>query len=98
MKKILFLSMIVTGLLLASCSSSSSFESDVKQMAGYRCQLKQLMGKEQDDKTADQIEKLKKEMDDFSNKMEEKYKDQKENKEMDEKADKIMDAEMAKCK
>ncbi len=86
MKKLLFVPMAIAFIVaFSSCSSSSSFESDVRKMADYQCKLQKLMA------TATPDEKTEKEM-------EEKYKDKKNDKAMDEQADKIMDEVMEKCK
>lgn len=86
-------------ILLSSCSSKSSFESDVKKMANYRCDIEKLMAKDQnDEKVKKDLEKLSKEMQEFGEKMEKKYESKKNDKAMEEQADKIMDEIMAKCK
>jgi hypothetical protein len=83
----------------SSCGSSSSFESDVRKMANYRCKAQQLGAKDQsDEKVKKEMEDLKKEMEDYGSKMEKKYKDKKDDKSMNEKAEKIMEDVMAKCK
>ena len=84
---------------LSSCSSKSSFESDVRKMANYRCEKQKLEAKDQsDEKVKKDLEDLEKKIDVYSNEMEAKYKDKKDDKTMDEKANKIMDEVMAKCK
>ncbi|MBI5858976.1 MAG: hypothetical protein HZB42_15190 [Sphingobacteriales bacterium] len=99
MKKFFFLSIMVLIICLASCNSKSSFEADVKKMAGYRCKEMQLMRKDQtDEKVKKQLENLRVEIDAYRQKMSEKYKGKETDKEMNEKADKIMQEEMAKCK
>ena len=83
----------------SSCSSSSSFEKDVKKMADYQCQKQKLQAKDpSDEKAKKDLEDLDKEMDEYRVKMEAKYKDKKNDKEMDAKAEKIMREEMQKCK
>jgi peptidoglycan hydrolase CwlO-like protein len=100
MKKNFFsLAIVAMVIVLSSCSSKSSFESDVKKMANYQCEREKLRAKDQtDEKVKKEMEKLKKEMSAFGDKMEEKYKDKKDDKAMNEQADKIMEEVMAKCK
>ena len=100
MKKNFFsLAIIAMVIVLTSCSSKSSFESDVRKMAKYQCEREKLRAKDQnDEKVKKEMEELKKEMNAFGDKMEEKYKDKKDDKAMNEQADKIMEAVMAKCK
>lgn len=100
MKKEFFsLAIFAIVILLSSCSSKSSFESDVRKMANYRCEREKLMAKDQtDEKVKKEIESLEKEMGEYAEKMEKKYDDKKGDKAMDEQADKIMDEVMAKCK
>lgn len=96
-----FFSLAVLALIfvLSSCSSKSSFESDVRKMADYRCKMQQLKAKDpSDEKVKKELEVLEKEMDTYGEKMEKKYKDKKDDKEMNDKAEKIMDEVMAKCK
>lgn len=96
-----FLSLAVLALVagVSSCGSKSSFESDVKKAANYRCDMQKLMAKDQsDEKVKKELESLQTEMTEFMTKMEKKYADKKDDKEMDEKADKIMDEVMDKCK
>ncbi len=99
MKKNLFpFAAIVFILSMSSCGSKSSFESDVKKMANYRCKEQQLMAKDQTDpKVKREMEDLQKEMDAYRQKMSEKYKG-KETDEMEKKADQIMEEVMSKCK
>ena len=100
MKKNFFsLAIVAMVIVLSSCSSKSSFESDVRKMASYECEAKQLDAKDQnDDKVKKEIEKFKKESEAFRKKMEEKYEKDKDNKVMEEKAEKIMKEVMEKCK
>ena len=100
MKKNIFNLVIFAGLLgLSSCSGKSGFESDVTKMANYRCQIKKLEAKDPTDQSAQkELEAAKKDMNDFSNKMEEKYKDKKDDSAMNAQAEKIMLDVMAKCK
>jgi hypothetical protein len=95
--------MAVLGIVISqsSCksSSSSSFEKDVRKMADYRCQEQKLKAKDQsDEKVKKEMETLEKEMDEFGNKMEVKYKDKKDDSTMNAKAEMIMKEEMDKCK
>ncbi|HEV7782724.1 MAG TPA: hypothetical protein VGO58_15725 [Chitinophagaceae bacterium] len=96
-----FLSMAILAVVagVSSCGSKSSFESDVKKMANYRCDMQKLMAKDpSDEKVKKDLEGLRKEMEDYGEKMSKKYESKKGDKEMDEKADKIMDEVMEKCK
>lgn len=99
MKKVTFA--FAAGLVLlsfASCSSSS-FESDVKKMAGYMCRAQQLAAKAATDESAKkEMETLEKDAQAFSEKMKEKYKGMESDKEKNEQAEKIINEEMAKCK
>lgn len=98
MKK-MFLPAAALLLVLASCGGKSSFESDVRKMADYRCKIEKLSAKAATDPSAQKdMESLMKEMQEFSEKMEKKYESKKNDKDMEEKADKIMDEVMAKCK
>jgi Skp family chaperone for outer membrane proteins len=100
MKKATFA--FAAGLVLlsfASCSSSSSFESDVKKMAGYMCRAQQLAVKAATDESAKkEMETLEKDAQAFSEKMKEKYKGMESDKAKNEQAEKIINEEMAKCK
>ncbi len=94
-----FLPIAVLAVVISSCGSKSSFESDVKKMGNYRCQMQKLEAKDQsDEKVKKEIEDLKKEVEEYTEKMTKKYADKKNDKDMDEKADKIMDEIMEKCK
>ena len=98
-KNLLSPAIIMLVIVLSSCSSKSSFESDVRKMANYRCERQKLETKDQsDEKVKKQLEGLEKEMDAYMEKMSKKYEDKKDDKAMNEKADKIMDEVMAKCK
>lgn len=84
---------------LSSCGGGSSFESDVKKMADFRCKMQKLMAKDQnDEKVKKELEELQKEAEAFGDKMEKKYKGKEDDKAMEEKAEKIMEEVMAKCK
>jgi hypothetical protein len=103
MKKNIFgLAILALVIGTASCSSSSSgggFESDVRKMADYRCRVQKLEAKDPaDEKAKKELEDLRKEMDEYRDKMAEKYKGKENDTAMNNKADKIMDEEMAKCK
>ena len=96
-----FFSLVIfaASVVLSSCSSKSSFESDVRKMANYRCEREKLRAKDQsDEKVKKDLEDLEKKMDAYGNEMEAKYKDKKDDKDMNAKADKIMEEVMSKCK
>ncbi|WP_028788945.1 hypothetical protein [Terrimonas ferruginea] len=100
MKKATFA--FAAGLVLlsfASCSSSSSFESDVKKMAGFMCRAQKVSAKAATDEAAQkELESIEKEAQAFSEKMKEKYKGMENDKAKNEQAEKIINEEMAKCK
>ena len=101
MRKNLFrLFVVAFAVSLVSCGGSSGgFEGDVKKMARYRCDFQKLSAKDQsDEKVQKEMADLQKEMSEFADKMEEKYKDKKDDEAMEAKADKIMEEEMKKCK
>lgn len=84
---------------ISSCGSKSSFESDVRKMADYRCKEQQLMAKDpSDEKAQKELADLKKELDAYREKMAEKYKGKEKDEEMNKKANQIMDEVMSKCK
>ncbi|MEO5948102.1 MAG: hypothetical protein ABIP79_14890 [Chitinophagaceae bacterium] len=97
-----FLSLIVLAFLINFCScksSSSSFESDVRKMADYRCQMQQLMAKDpSDEKAKKELEDLSVKMKAYADEMEKKYDKMKDDKDMEAKAEAIMKEEMDKCK
>lgn len=97
-----FLSLIALAFVISfsSCkSSSSSFDSDVRKMANYRCELQQLMAKDpSDEKAKKEIEELKVKMKTYADEMGKKYEKMKDDKDMDAKADVIMKEVMDKCK
>lgn len=99
MKKATFA--FAAGLVLlsfASCSSSS-FESDVKKMAGFMCRAQKVSAKAATDEAAQkELESIEKEAQAFSEKMKEKYKGMESDKAKNEQAEKIINEEMAKCK
>jgi peptidoglycan hydrolase CwlO-like protein len=97
-KYLILLPAIAMVVLLYSCSSSSSFENDVRKMANYRCKTQQLTAKAATDENAQkELEKLEKEIEEYNIKMKEKYKDQKDEKK-EEQADNIFKDVMDKCK
>ena len=82
-----------------ACKSKSSFESDVQKRADYMCKIQRLEAKAgSDEKAAKEVEALKKEMDEFDNKMEAKYKGKEPTDKQQEAARKIIEETMAKCK
>ncbi len=98
-KNFFSLAILAVIIVLSSCSSKSSFDSDVRKMAEYRCKVQQLEAKDPSDQKAQkELEDVKKEMDAYREKMSKKYEDKKDDKAMNEKAGKIMDEVMAKCK
>ena len=98
-KNLLSLAVIALLIGVSSCGSKSSFDSDVRKMANYRCKEQQLMAKDQsDEKVKNEMEDLKKEMDAYRETMAEKYKGKEKDEEMNKKANQIMDEVMAKCK
>ena len=93
------MAIIALAVAISSCGSSSSFDSDVRKMADYRCKMQQLRAKDPaDEKAKKEMETLDKEMTAFGEKMEKKYESKKEDKEMEAKAEKIMTEVMEKCK
>jgi len=96
MKKTLIM-LAAAGFIFTSCGSST-FESDVRKMARYQCELQKLQAKEGDPKTDAEIEKLEKESKEYEDKMETKYKDMENDTKKQAEALKIMMDEMAKCK
>ncbi|HMK25788.1 MAG TPA: hypothetical protein VK483_07130 [Chitinophagaceae bacterium] len=98
-KNFFSLTVLAVTVVLSSCSSKSSFDSDVRKMADYRCKVQQLEAKDpSDQKVQKELEDVRKEMNDYREKMAKKYEEKKDDKAMNEKADKIMDEVMAKCK
>lgn len=100
MKKTIFSAIAIMAVVtFSACGSSNSFDSDVRKMADYQCKIKQLMAKDPtDEKAQKELTDLQKEMEDYSNKMEAKYKDKKEDKDLEAKAQAIMKEVMDKCK
>ena len=96
-----FLSLIVLAFVISfsSCKSSSSFDSDVRKMADYRCQMKQLMAKDpSDEKARKELQELSVKMEAYGDEMSKKYEKMKDDKDMEAKADAIMKEVMDKCK
>ena len=96
-----FISLIVLAFVVSfsSCKSSSSFDSDVKKMADYRCQMQQLMAKDPSDKEAKkELEDISVKMEAYADEMSKKYEKMKDDKEMEAKADAILKEVMDKCK
>lgn len=84
---------------VSSCKSSGSFEKDVRKRAEYMCKVQQLTAKAATDESATkELEKVRKEMDDYDASMEKKYKDKEPTKAQTDKAEEIMKEVMAKCK
>jgi len=91
--------MIAIAICFTACKSSSSFESDVRKMAEYRCEMQQLMAKDPGDEAAKKkLEELQTKMKAYADEMGKKYEDKKDDKEMETKADAIMKEVMDKCK
>ena len=98
-KNFFSLAVLAVIIVLSSCSSKSSFESDVTKMANYRCEKQKMEAKDpSDEKVKKEMEDLEKKMDAFGDEMKAKYKGKEDDKAMNEKADKIMEDVMAKCK
>jgi peptidoglycan hydrolase CwlO-like protein len=98
-KNYLSLAVLAIVLTLSSCGSSSSFDSDVRKMADYRCKKQLLQAKDPtDEKAKKELEELEKEMDAYGEKMAKKYEAKKNDKDMDAKAAAIMKEVMEKCK
>ena len=95
-----FLSLIVLAFVISfSSCKSSSFDSDVRKMADYRCQMKQLMAKDpSDEKAKKELQELSVKMEAFGDEMSKKYEKMKDDKDMDAKADAILKEVMDKCK
>jgi len=98
-KKLFSIAAMAVVLSLASCKSSSSFEKDVRKKADYMCKVQQLSAKAAtDEAAAKDLEKVRKEMDDFDATMEKKYKDKEPSAEQSATAEKVMKEVMEKCK
>ncbi|MEO7983184.1 MAG: hypothetical protein ABI688_03775 [Bacteroidota bacterium] len=96
-----FLSMVILAIVvsMASCKSSSSFEKDVKKRAEYMCKVQQLSVKAAaDESAAKDLEKVRKEMEDFDASMETRYKGKDPTADESAKAAKIMKDVMDNCK
>lgn len=100
MKKTIFSAIAIMAVVtFSACGSSNSFDSDVRKMADYECKMMKLKAKDpSDEKAQKELTDLQKEMEDYSTKMEAKYKDKKGDKEMETKAEAIMKEVMDKCK
>lgn len=101
MKKLFLAGTVLAAVLsLSSCkSSSSSFEQEVKKRAEYMCKIQQLTTKAAtDESVVKDLEKVKKEMNDFDSTMEIKYKDKKPDDKMSAQAEKIIKEVMDNCK
>jgi hypothetical protein len=89
---------IALSLIMTSCGGGSSFESDVRKMADYRCKIQKLEAKgPSDEKAKKEAEDIGKEMMEFAQKMEKKYESKKDDKDMEAKATAIMKEVMEKC-
>jgi predicted transcriptional regulator len=98
-KQFLFTAVLAVLLSFLSCGSSSSFESDVRKKAEYMCKIQKLKDDTaKNEKAAKQLEDVKKEMEEFDERMEKKYKDKKDIEERAVIAKKIMTEVMDKCK
>lgn len=91
--------LIICFVFIVSCSGYPTFEDEMKKIAYYRCELQHLRDIEDpDEELRAKIERLEAEMEEYAQKLEEKYHDDKNNKAIEEKAEKIIDEEMEKCK
>ena len=99
MRKFKIVAAIVMAMGLLQSCSSDSLESDAKKVAHYQCEMQKLYGKD-DEKSKTEMEKLQKDMEAFTAKLEKKYGDKKgaEKDSMDARAERIINAEMEKCK
>lgn len=100
MKKQLLSAILIGAVMFTtSCGSSSSFESDVRKMANYMCEIQKLEAKAAtDEAAAKKLESIKKEMNEFDDKMDKKYDKKEPTDAQQEAAKKIMEEIMAKCK
>lgn len=96
-KNLLSLAALAVVLSLSSCGSSSSFKSDVRKKANYMCKIQKLSAAT-DEKSAKELADVKKEMDEFDEKMEKKYEDKNRDEKMQNEAQEIMKEVMDKCK
>jgi predicted Holliday junction resolvase-like endonuclease len=96
-KKFLTIAILAIVVSMSSCGSSSSFESDVRKKADYMCKVQKLSAAT-DEKSVKDLADVKKEMDEFDEKMEKKYKDKKNDDASNATAQKIMTEVMGKCK
>lgn len=99
-RTVLPVTIIALTLTIISCGKGgSSFESDIRKVAEYRCKIEKLQSKAATDESAKkEMTQLMDEMRAFAEKVETKYADKKDDKEFNAKADKIMDEVMEKCK
>lgn len=98
-KHSLSIAIIAIAVATASCGSSSSFDSDVRKAANFRCKIQLLEAKDPtDEKAKKELEAVQQEMKDFGQKMEKKYESKKDDKELEAKAEAIMKEIMDKCK
>lgn len=98
-KNVLIIAAVITASLMSCKGGGGSFESDVRKSANYMCEMSKLAAADpSDEKSQKKLADLKKEKDEFEEKMREKYKDKKDDKEMEEKGGKIMKEVMDKCK
>jgi hypothetical protein len=96
-KNFLSIAILAVVVSMSSCGSSSSFEGDVRKKADYLCKMQKLAAAT-DEKSVKKIADIKKEMDEFDDKMEKKYKDKKKDDASMAMAEKIMKEVMEKCK
>ena len=98
MKKNFFsIAILAVVVSISSCGSSSSFESDVRKKADFMCKVQKL-STATDEKSVKELADVKKEMDEFDEKMEKKYKDKAQDSATNASAQKIMTEVKEKCK
>ncbi len=96
-KNFLSMAILAVVVIMSSCGSSSSFESDVRKKADFMCKVQKL-STATDEKAVKELADVKKEMDEFDEKMEKKYKDKAQDSATNATAQKIMTEVMEKCK
>ena len=96
-KNFLSMAILAVVVIMSSCGSSSSFESDVRKKADYMCKVQKL-STATDEKAVKELADVKKEMDEFDAKMEKKYKDKEPDSAKRASAEKIMTEVKEKCK
>ncbi len=96
-KNFLSMAILAVVVIMSSCGSSSSFESDVRKKADYMCKVQKL-STATDEKAVKELADVKKEMDEFDAKMEKKYKGKEQDSSKNATAQKIMTEVMEKCK